>query len=85
MPYRSDWSDDDLDDNEYPDEPDDDESADTVRCPQCGADVYEDAPACPHCGHYLSPDTSAWSGRPLWWILIGLAGVVATIIALSRF
>ena len=44
-----------------------------MRRPECGADAYEDADRCPRCGHYLTPDLSPWSGRPLWWILLGLA------------
>lgn len=83
MPHRSDWSDDELDDD-YP-ESSDDASTDTVRCPQCGAEVYEDAPACPYCGCYLTPDTSVWSGRSAWWVLLGLAGLVATVVALALF
>ena len=46
------WSDE-IDDNEYPDPDCDDDSDDvtaTVRCPNCGTDVYEDAEQCPKCG-----------------------------------
>jgi hypothetical protein len=30
----------------------------TFRCPNCGADVPEDAPACPECG---ADDETGWS------------------------
>lgn len=75
-----------MDDNEYPD-PDDEESSDdsteTIRCPDCGADVYEDAEQCPECGEYIEFSTSAWQDRPLPWVMVGLAGIVAVILTLS--
>jgi len=64
------------DDDEYPDE---DEVTLTVPCPACGAEVYEDAVRCPVCGDYITHDTSLWSGRPGWWVLLGLLGVLALI------
>lgn len=79
------WSDE-FDDNEYPD-PDDDEGSEdvteTVRCPNCGADVYEDAEQCPRCGEYVEFSTSVWQDKPLPWVMVGLAGIVAVILTLS--
>ena len=80
------WDDsaDDLDDSEYPDAGElEDDSSETVVCPDCGADVYEDAPQCPACGEFLIPDTSVWSGKSLWWIALGLLGTIAVIAALA--
>ncbi len=79
-----------LRDNEYADEQLDDDELDdnasgTTVCQHCGAEVYEDVEECPACGTYLSPDTNAWSNRPLWWTLLGLAGLVAVLIALAEF
>ncbi len=72
-----------FDDREYPDEDDlDDGSTDTRVCPHCSADVYEDADQCPECGEYLMSDTRVWSSKSLWWIALGLLGVVAAILAL---
>jgi hypothetical protein len=80
---RWDESADSFDDCEYPEEADgDDGSADTIGCPHCGADVYEDADQCPECGMYLVADTRVWSGKSLWWIALGLLGIVAVILAL---
>ncbi len=79
------WDDstDDLHDYEYPDaDPYDEDSTDTVTCPECGADVYEDADVCPVCGEFLIPDTRPWSGKPTWWIVLGILGVIATAAAL---
>ena len=78
--------DDELRDDEYPDREDfddEDELTETVPCPQCGADVYEDAPQCPICGEYVDRSTSALAGRPLWWIVLGVLGIAAVVVALS--
>ena len=73
-----------LREEEYPDEDEfDDDASLTLPCPQCGADVYEDAPACPACGAYITHDTSQWSARPAWWILLGILGVLAAMLALA--
>ena len=75
---------DDLADHEYPDADEwDDDSTQTVACPECGTDVYDDAGQCPNCGMFLIPDTSVWSGKSVWWIILGLLGIVAVITALA--
>ncbi len=74
-----DW-DDDFDGEEFFGE---DEETLVVSCPGCGADVYEDAEQCPVCGDYIVHETRIWSGKGWWWILLGLAGVVATVVVLS--
>ncbi|MDZ4819731.1 MAG: zinc ribbon domain-containing protein [Planctomycetota bacterium] len=83
MSDYSNWSDDDLDEEEYPDEDSfsDDETA-TRECPRCGVDIYEDAEQCPLCGHWITPDTSPWSGRSGWWIVLGAVGTLALILSL---
>jgi len=89
MPSEEFWfeqPDDELRDDEYPDEDEsDDEATATVACPHCGAQVYEDAEYCPVCDSYITPGGNAISGRPLWWILLGLAGIIATLVVLSGF
>lgn len=76
---------DELRDDEFPDEDFDDASTETVPCPHCGAQVYEDAVRCPTCGTYITHDTGVWSGRPLWWIVLGLIGVLAAALALAGY
>lgn len=49
----------------------------TVPCPECGAEVYEDAPACAVCGHYLTHDTHPFTGKPAWWVILGILGMLA--------
>ncbi len=72
-----DWEEDDLDEG-------DDDLPDVAPCPACGEEVYEDAEQCPHCGEYVVHSTSALAGRPLWFCLLGLLGVVATIVYLLQ-
>lgn len=82
--FPDDWSDD-FDERESPDADEflDDTPAETIPCPQCGHDVYEESERCPACGSYIVHDTSIWSGRPAWWIVLGLLGIAAVVLALS--
>jgi zinc ribbon protein len=76
---------DELGDDEFPDEDEfDDDSSLTVECPECGAEIYEDAVQCPVCGTYVTHRAGhVWSGRPTWWIAVGVLGILATILALA--
>jgi MYXO-CTERM domain-containing protein len=49
----------------------------------CGVDIYEDAVQCPLCGQYLTRTSSAWSGRPAWWLLLGALGILAVILTFA--
>jgi predicted amidophosphoribosyltransferase len=62
----------------------DDSEAETEACPACGAEVYEEAEQCPECGEYITPGAGrgAFQGKPLWWVVLGLLGVVALFLAL---
>jgi hypothetical protein len=91
MPSDESWFDEDekgdeFHDDEYPGDESDDDATDTATCPHCGAEVYEDTVRCPVCENYITPASgSVLSGRPLWWIVLGLAGVVAVLIVLAGF
>lgn len=66
--------------DELEDEDDEfDPDADLVVCSECGSDYYDDAPICPHCGAAPSVNTSIWAGRPLWWVALGVLGVLTTL------
>lgn len=94
-PMRHDWDNDGSESDDWDDDPSvegdfdeewpDDEDADslTVPCPSCGADIYEDAEQCPVCGEYVVRTSTAWQGKPIWWILLGGLGILATILGLS--
>ncbi len=70
--------DDDYDTDDY-----DDDSSETLPCPNCGAEIYEDAERCPCCGEYVVFAGSLWSGRPAWWIVLGILGILATVVVLG--
>jgi predicted nucleic acid-binding Zn ribbon protein len=76
---------DEFQDNEFPNHDSDDEPTQTAPCPQCGADIYEDAVQCSACGTYITQETNVWSGRPPWWIILGLLGILAVVLALAGF
>jgi len=79
-----DESSDPLGDDEYPDDDAwDDESAELMPCPECGADIYEETQRCPHCGSYITLTSSPLAGRSWWWIALGLLGLLAVILALA--
>jgi len=61
----------------------DDDLSETLPCPHCGAEVYEDAVQCPVCGAYITHRNTVFTGRPVWWILLGLLGILATIAVLA--
>lgn len=58
------------------------EGNDTITCRGCGRQIYEDAFQCPYCGQYVEADTSPWSDRPFWWIVLAILGLLAVISAL---
>jgi len=56
---------------------DDADRLDTVTCPFCGEEVYDDADCCPACGHFFTRPKEDWSDKTWWWALLGLAGLAA--------
>jgi predicted amidophosphoribosyltransferase len=72
---------DDYQDDDY-DDVIDDSCSELVTCPECGDDIYEDAEQCPLCGTYIVHQHSPWAKRPLWWVALGLLGVISVIITL---
>ena len=73
-----------LEEWEYPelDETEDEDDAETLPCPACGTDVYEDCECCGTCGEYLDFSTAGLSGWPWWFVALGLAGIFAVVLAL---
>ncbi|TWT85974.1 hypothetical protein Pla123a_07820 [Posidoniimonas polymericola] len=71
-------SDFDPDDDYY-----DDDEAELVDCPACGAAIYEEAEQCPVCGEYITHSTSPWAGKPGWWVALGMLGIIAMIVAMA--
>ncbi len=80
MNYEDDLCEDDYDsdDDAYGDE----DEAERLPCPACGAEIYEDAEQCPVCGEYVTFSTHPFQGRSIVWIVLGGLGVCAVIFAL---
>lgn len=84
----SDWQDDDeaWTDEEFGWDASDDDDAptETVSCRHCGQEIYADAERCPRCGEPVEAAWHpVWVGKPAWYILLGLLGIIAVIVALS--
>ena len=62
---------------------DDDSAAETVPCPACGADIYEEAEQCPVCGEYVVHNNRVLAGKPGWYLLLAVLGVIAAIASLA--
>lgn len=79
-----DW-DDDLDEDDIDNDDVDDERVSYYYiCPECGFEVYADCPVCPACEMYIVPVlTERSSLRPMWYVFLGLAGIIGTVIVLS--
>ncbi len=60
-----DWADSDSDESE------------TIACPNCGRQVYEDAAYCPHCDHDFADLEANPPRKPLWIIIGALACMYA--------
>lgn len=60
----------------------DDDVSETITCKHCGRDVYEDAPQCPGCGAYVTRSTSPFAGKPTWYVVLAVVGVIVTMLAL---
>lgn len=76
-----------IQDWEYP-EPDpldeDEEVVETIPCPICRKQVYEDATYCPHCGTEIDEVVpTVFRGRPVWFILLAMAGIIAFILVFA--
>jgi len=89
MTIEPEWLDDPTDelrDREYPDpdDRDDDEPVDTIPCPECGEQVYEDAEQCVHCGYYLPHDLSRPTRAPSWWLAVAIAGAAFVLYLLMQ-
>ena len=71
----SEWSDS-LEDWEYPEPDDDPDGTDTIGCPHCGSEIYDESVSCPSCGTWLSArdrQTRSWTVPVTWAMLVCLA------------
>jgi ribosomal protein L37E len=73
-----------LEDWEYPDsDQDGDDFVDTIICPECGHQVYEEAPSCPSCGYFITAAdrTGAGVARIGWVGVLIVLALVAMLLA----
>jgi hypothetical protein len=70
--------DDELDDEDLEEEDADGETV--IRCPHCGEEVYDDAEQCLACGSWITGEERAWTGRPSWFVVLGVIVALLTIL-----
>ena len=61
----------------------DDAESDTIPCPVCGEDIYEDAERCPNCENYVVPEEEP-DTQGSWALLAVVALGVVIILLLLR-
>ncbi len=67
-------------DDELDDDPEEDADDGTVvPCPHCGAEIFDDAEQCPVCGSWITADRRASTGKPSWFVVVG---VIAAFLAI---
>lgn len=54
----------------------DEDPADTIECPACGASIYEEAECCPDCGKYIVADLRT----PRWVVWTAALGVIVILV-----
>ena len=72
MPRRQDWEEDADDEFDEEEGFGDDDDVETVACPYCRRQIYEDAERCPYCERYISDQDAPLFRKP-WWMLLGVA------------
>ncbi|PQO32597.1 hypothetical protein DTL21_20540 [Bremerella cremea] len=74
---------DEYDDEDWTEDYLDEDQEDTIECPECGADIFDDIDVCPRCGHAIIHSTSPWAGKSLPWVIFGLLGIIAVIVMMT--
>jgi len=59
-----------VSDDWYDEEPDDASDDDLLPCPECGAEIFDDAEQCPHCGWYVTPFRTRVDSRRQWVAIV---------------
>jgi predicted RNA-binding Zn-ribbon protein involved in translation (DUF1610 family) len=59
-----------------------DNAPETLPCPACGAEIYEEAERCPACGDFVVMRVGRTPGR-WWWVaaVLALVGMVLYVAA----
>ncbi len=76
----------DWDDEGYEDESwDDDDAEQTLPCPRCGEEVFEDSPRCPACGDYIDWSQAYDQASGGWRVVYRWTAVVLVVALLVPF
>ena len=65
----------DEEDYDYEHDWDDDQTV-TVKCKNCGSEIYEEAEQCPSCGEYVFVKTNPFETKSLWFRYFTVAIVI---------
>ena len=57
----------------------------TSPCPQCGAQVYEDAEQCPVCGQYITDEDTPRTSQPRWVVWTAIVILIRLTYVLVRW
>jgi hypothetical protein len=87
MEWR-DEEDDEHVDRELPDPSDqdaeDDPDATIISCPQCGADVFDEADVCPRCGSFILHEQTVGNRRPIWLLIAVIVCLAIVVLVWTR-
>jgi len=57
----------------------------TVKCPECGTELFDDVAVCWKCGRALQAGTPDESRAPVWFIAAAILVIAAFLVAYIRF
>jgi predicted nucleic acid-binding Zn ribbon protein len=56
----------------------------TVKCPECGTELFDDVAVCWKCGRALS-ETDRAQSKKILWIMVGVITIVGVFLLYTRF
>ena len=56
----------------------------TLPCPSCGAEVYEETQRCPHCGDWIMPLAASSRRKSTLWIVAAILMLLAILVFALR-
>lgn len=56
---------------------------DTMPCPHCRAEIYDESEQCPSCGQYITIDTSPFNSAPAWVRVLFVLIILAIVLSLA--
>ena len=56
---------------------------DTMPCPHCRAEIYDESEQCPYCGQYITAQTSPFQSAPTWMRVLFVLIILAIVLSLA--